>query len=115
MAVTQKKSLSSGFTQLTITSGETGTFLIPVSPGKYIKFGVNSGHGATYSAISRLAPNGSTDSQGVAITGTDYEEQASASDVGYSGNFNPGIAQVGVIITVAPTSDMVLEVLEGKA
>ena len=113
MAVTLVKSDNGSFQQLTITSGETGTKWIKCSPGRYIKFGVNTGHGATYDVVTQLGDPEALDYSGTAISPTTYTE-SSGETAGYAGKFNPGMKQIGINITGAPSSDLVIELSEGK-
>jgi len=113
MSISQKKSLTSGLTQLTVQpASQTGTRWIECSTGKYIKFGVSDGHGASYDIVTRLAPEGARDSKGDAITGLVYEEQTGLTG-GNGVKFNPGIAAVGVRFSGAGTSDMIIELQQG--
>lgn len=112
MAVTVKQAEGGSFKQMTITSGETGQFFLPVSLGKNVKIGINDGHGATYDVITQLAPFGQRDSRDQAITPNTYTE-VSGQTGEYNAKFALAMGQVGINITAAPTSDLVLEVSEG--
>ena len=112
MAVTTKRAEGGSFVQMTITAGETGQFLIPVSSGKNVKLGINDGHGATYDVITQLAPFAQRDQRDQAITANTYTE-VSAQTGSYNAKFALAMGQVGIDITATPTSDLILEVSEG--
>lgn len=114
MPVTVKQAEGGAFAQMTITSGETGTFWLPVAHGKYVKVGINDGHGATYNILTQLAPFNQRDSRDQAITPNSYTE-ASAQTGEYAAKFNPAIGNIGIQITGAPTSDLVFEVSQGNS
>ena len=106
-------SANGSFKQMTLTSGESGYVWLDVSRGKYVKLGVSNPSGDTFDVVAGLANVDNVDKDGNAITPTIFVESAGET-ADYTGRFNPGMARVGVNLSVAITGTMIIEVSEGR-